>query len=55
SLPPVSKKYTLQLLFIDTAVPAKSLEEWVISDGLSKHRAALDRLLQLRVFIEVTD
>ncbi|XP_057864350.1 general transcription and DNA repair factor IIH subunit TFB2 isoform X2 [Cryptomeria japonica] len=55
SLPPVSKKYVFLLLYIDTAVPAKSLDEWVLSDGLSKHRAALDRLLQLRVFVEVTE
>lgn len=55
SLTPVPKKYVLQLLYIDVAVPAKSLEEWVLSDGLSKHKAAIDRLLQLRVFIEVSD
>jgi len=55
SLTPVPKKYVLQLLYIDVAVPAKSMEEWVLSDGLSKHKAAIDRLLQLRVFIEVFD
>ncbi|KAM0942271.1 putative transcription factor TFIIH subunit p52/Tfb2 [Dioscorea sansibarensis] len=55
SLPPLAKKYVLQLLFIDTPVTAKSIEEWVLSDGISKHKVAIDRLLQLRVFIEVID
>eukprot|EP00252_Welwitschia_mirabilis_P000935 TRINITY_DN10920_c0_g1_i1.p1 TRINITY_DN10920_c0_g1~~TRINITY_DN10920_c0_g1_i1.p1 ORF type:complete len:459 (+),score=80.13 TRINITY_DN10920_c0_g1_i1:354-1730(+) len=55
SMSPISKKYVLQLLYIEVPVPAKSLEEWVLSDGRSKHRAAIDRLLQLRVFIEVSE
>ncbi|XP_039134832.1 LOW QUALITY PROTEIN: general transcription and DNA repair factor IIH subunit TFB2 [Dioscorea cayenensis subsp. rotundata] len=55
SLPPLAKKYALQLLFIDTPVTAKSIEEWVLSDGISKHKVAIDRLLQLKVFIEVID
>lgn len=55
SLPPLAKKYALQLLFIDDPVTAKSLEEWVLPDGVSKHRVAIDRLIQLRVFLETID
>jgi len=45
----------LQLLHIDGPVPAKLLEEWVLPDGLSKHKVAIDRLVQLRVFDEALD
>lgn len=55
SLPPLAKKYVLQLLFIEDPVTAKSLEEWVLPDGFSKHRVAIDRLIQLRVFVETLD
>ncbi|MQL88633.1 hypothetical protein Taro_021190 [Colocasia esculenta] len=55
SLPPLAKKYVLQMLFIDLPVSAKSMEEWVLSDGFSKHKMAIDRLLQLRIFLEVVD
>ncbi|KAJ3692942.1 hypothetical protein LUZ60_012037 [Juncus effusus] len=55
SLPPLAKKYVMQMLFIDSPLGAKSLEEWVLPDGLSKHKVAVDRLLQLRVFLEVSD
>nr|DAD22925.1 TPA_asm: hypothetical protein HUJ06_024388 [Nelumbo nucifera] len=55
SLPPLAKKYALQMLYIDVPVPVKSMEEWVLPDGFSKHRVAIDRLIQLRVFIENTD
>ncbi|CAO2842838.1 unnamed protein product [Amaranthus hypochondriacus] len=55
SLPPLAKKYILQMLYIDAPVPAKSLEEWVLPDGLSKHRVAIDRLIQLRVLTETVD
>ncbi|KAK4271531.1 hypothetical protein QN277_020215 [Acacia crassicarpa] len=55
SLPPLAKKYVLQMLYIDAQVTAKSLEEWVLPDGTSKHRVAIDRLVQLRVFIETVD
>ncbi|OAY83764.1 General transcription factor IIH subunit 4 [Ananas comosus] len=41
------------MLFIDFPVTAKSMEEWVLADGLSKHKVAIDRLLQLRVIHEV--
>uniref|UniRef100_A0A7C9AEZ8 RNA polymerase II transcription factor B subunit 2 n=2 Tax=Opuntia streptacantha TaxID=393608 RepID=A0A7C9AEZ8_OPUST len=55
SLPPLAKKYVLQMMYIDTPVSAKSMEEWVLPDGLSKHRVAIDRLIQLRVFTETVD
>lgn len=55
SLPPLAKKYVLQTLFIDSPVTAKSMEEWVLPDGFSKHKVAIDRLLQLRVFLEISD
>ncbi|KAI3964626.1 hypothetical protein MKX01_020443 [Papaver californicum] len=55
SLPPLAKKYVLQLLYIDEPVTAKSMEDWVLTDGFSKHRVAIDRLIQLRVFLEITD
>ncbi|KAL1569638.1 RNA polymerase II transcription factor B 52 kDa subunit [Salvia divinorum] len=52
SLPPLAKKYVLQLLYIDGPVLAKWLEEWVLADGASKHKVAIDRLIQLRVLTE---
>ncbi|XP_027346022.1 general transcription and DNA repair factor IIH subunit TFB2 isoform X4 [Abrus precatorius] len=55
SLPPLAKKYVLQMLHIDVQVAAKLLEEWVLPDGASKHRVAVDRLVQLRVFLEAVD
>ncbi|KAK8664745.1 hypothetical protein V6N13_084521 [Hibiscus sabdariffa] len=54
SLPPLAKKYVLQMLYIDAPVTSKSLQEWVLADGSSKHKVAVDRLIQLRVF-EVID
>ncbi|XP_022142125.1 RNA polymerase II transcription factor B subunit 2 [Momordica charantia] len=55
SLPPLAKKFVLQMLYIEAPVAAKSMEEWVLSDGVSKYKVALDRLIQLRVFIETAD
>ncbi|KAI3736528.1 hypothetical protein L2E82_26355 [Cichorium intybus] len=55
SLPPLAKKYVLQLLYIDVPVTASSFQEWVLADGASKHRVAIDRLIQLRVFTETVD
>lgn len=55
SLPPLAKKYVLQLLYIDAAVSDKLLEEWVLADGVSKHIVAIDRLIQLRVLTETLD
>ncbi|XP_027080328.2 general transcription and DNA repair factor IIH subunit TFB2-like isoform X2 [Coffea arabica] len=55
SMPPLAKKYVLQLLFIDAPVTGKMLEESVLADGLSKHKVAIDRLIQLRVLTEALD
>ncbi|OWM67852.1 general transcription and DNA repair factor IIH subunit TFB2 [Punica granatum] len=55
SLPPLAKKYVIQMCYIEETIPSKSLEEWVLPDGLSKHRVAIDRLLQLRIFSESFD
>ncbi|XP_065615654.1 general transcription and DNA repair factor IIH subunit TFB2 [Quercus suber] len=55
SLPPLAKKYVLQMLYIDSPITAKSMEVWVLPDGSSKHRVAIDRLIQLRVFTETVD
>ncbi|QCE04417.1 transcription initiation factor TFIIH subunit 4 [Vigna unguiculata] len=55
SLLPLAKKYIMQMLQIDLPVAAKLLEEWVLSDGVSKHRVAINRLVKLRVFLEVID
>lgn len=55
SLPPLAKKFVLQMLYIDAPVSAKSMEEWVLPDGVSKYKVAVDRLIQLRVFIETAD
>ncbi|CAH9082363.1 unnamed protein product [Cuscuta epithymum] len=55
SLPPVAKKYVLQLLFIDSPTSAKSVEEWVLPDGSTKHKVAIDRLVQLRLLGETID
>ncbi|XP_078427415.1 transcription factor-like protein [Wolffia australiana] len=53
SLPPLAKKYVIQMLFIDVPISALSMEEWVVPDGVSKHKVAIDRLLKLRIFLEV--
>lgn len=55
SLPPLAKKYVLQMLYINVPVPATMMEEWVLADGASKHRVAIDRLIQLRIFSEIID
>ncbi|KAG8383513.1 hypothetical protein BUALT_Bualt04G0021200 [Buddleja alternifolia] len=55
SLPSLAKKYVLQLLYIDGPVTAKWLEEWVLPDGVSKHKAAVDRLVQLRILTETVE
>ncbi|KAH9796942.1 General transcription and DNA repair factor IIH subunit TFB2 [Citrus sinensis] len=52
SLPPLAKKYVMQMFYIDGAIPAKMMEEWVLPDGFTKHRVAIDRLVQLRLFSE---
>ncbi|GFS46363.1 transcription factor-like protein [Actinidia rufa] len=55
SLPPLAKKYVLQMLYIDVPLSAKLIEEWVLPDGSSKHNVAIDRLIQLRIMIETVD
>ncbi|XP_068639811.1 general transcription and DNA repair factor IIH subunit TFB2 isoform X2 [Aristolochia californica] len=55
SLPPLAKMYVMQMLYIDVPVTAKSLKERVLPDGFSKHKVAIDRLLQLRIFVESID
>lgn len=55
SLPPLAKKYVIQMLYADEAVPMKWIEEWVLPDGSTKHRVAIDRLVQLRIFSETFD
>ncbi|WCJ27011.1 General transcription and DNA repair factor IIH subunit TFB2 [Euphorbia peplus] len=55
SLPPLAKKYVLEILYIDGPVLAKTLEEWVLDDGSTKHRVAIDRLIQLRIVTETVD
>ncbi|XP_071723391.1 uncharacterized protein [Rutidosis leptorrhynchoides] len=52
SLPPLAKKYVLQMLYIYGPVTAELLEKWVLTDGFTKHKVAIDRLIQLRVFTE---
>ncbi|BAF16198.1 Os04g0680000 [Oryza sativa Japonica Group] len=55
SLPPLAKKYALQMLYVSAPVAAAAMEEWVLDEYAAKHRVAIDRLLQLRVFVEVRD
>lgn len=55
SLPPLAKKYVLQMLYIDVPVSSKLMEEWLLADGLTKHKVSIDRLIQLRIMTESTD
>ncbi|CAN4084042.1 unnamed protein product [Withania somnifera] len=55
SLPPLAKKYVLQLLYLGMPISAKTMEEWVLPYGFSKHKVAIDRLIQLRVLTETLD
>ncbi|XAR59606.1 hypothetical protein NMG60_11015498 [Bertholletia excelsa] len=55
SLPPLAKKYVLQMLYIEALMSAKLMEEWVLGDGISKHKVAIDRLIQLRILTEAVD
>lgn len=43
------------MVYIEGPVSAKSMEEWVLADGVSKHKVAIDRLIQLRLFTETAD
>jgi transcription initiation factor TFIIH subunit 4 len=40
---------------VSAPVAAAAMEEWVLDEYAAKHRVAIDRLLQLRVFVEVRD
>ncbi|RLM55703.1 hypothetical protein C2845_PM10G20600 [Panicum miliaceum] len=55
SLPPLAKKYALQMLYVLAPVTAAAMEEWVLNEYAAKHRVSIDKLLQLRVFVEVRD
>uniref|UniRef100_A0A2P2KQ49 RNA polymerase II transcription factor B subunit 2 n=1 Tax=Rhizophora mucronata TaxID=61149 RepID=A0A2P2KQ49_RHIMU len=55
SLPPLAKKHVLQLMYMEGPVAAKLLEEWILPDYSSKHKVAIDRLIQLRVLTEIVD
>ncbi|TVU16626.1 hypothetical protein EJB05_40199, partial [Eragrostis curvula] len=52
SLPPLAKKYVLQMLYVSAPVAASAMEEWVLDEYATKHKVAIDRLIQLRVFDE---
>ncbi|CAO2199350.1 unnamed protein product, partial [Urochloa humidicola] len=54
-LPPLAKKYALQMLYVLAPVTCAAMEEWVLNEYAAKHRVAIDKLLQLRVFVEVRD
>ncbi|KAK3145786.1 hypothetical protein QOZ80_3BG0257470 [Eleusine coracana subsp. coracana] len=55
SLPPLAKKYVLQMLYVSAPVAATALQEWILDEYATKHKVAIDRLIQLRVFVEVRD
>uniref|UniRef100_A0ACD5Y6U9 Uncharacterized protein n=1 Tax=Avena sativa TaxID=4498 RepID=A0ACD5Y6U9_AVESA len=52
---PLAKKYVLQMLYVSVPVPSAAIEEWVLDEYASKHKVAIDRLVQLRVFVEIRD
>lgn len=51
SLPPLAKMYVLRLLYIDTVVTSKLMDEWILPEYQTKHRVAIDSLEQLRVLL----
>ncbi|VAH54444.1 unnamed protein product [Triticum turgidum subsp. durum] len=55
SFPPLAKKYVIQMLYVSAPMLAAAMQEWVLDEYASKHKVAIDRLLQLRVFVEVRD
>lgn len=55
SLPPLAKMYVLRLLYIDTVVTSKLMDEWILPEYQTKHRVAIDRLEQLRVLLLASD
>ena len=50
-LPPIAKMYVLRLLYLEVGVASKLMEDWILPDYNSKHKVAIDRLVQLRVFL----
>ena len=50
-LPPIAKMYVLRLLYLEVGVTSKLMEDWILPDYNSKHKVAIDRLMQLRVFL----
>ncbi|CAL4927159.1 unnamed protein product [Urochloa decumbens] len=55
SLPPLAKKYALQMLYVLAPLTVAAMEEWVLDEYAAKHRVTIDKLLQLRVFVEMRD
>lgn len=51
SLPPLAKQYAMRLLYVEAAIPSKSLQDWSLPGSLTKHQVAIDRLEQLRVIL----
>lgn len=43
------------LCITDTPISAKSMKDWVPAEGELKHRVAIDKLVQLRLFTETVD
>lgn len=55
SLPPLAKKYVMQMLYVSEPGAATALEPWVLDEYAAKHKVAIDRLLQLRVVVVPND
>ncbi|GLJ36800.1 hypothetical protein SUGI_0742290 [Cryptomeria japonica] len=55
SMPPLCKQYVLHLLYIDTIVCDKEIVTWAFPNEVTKHKAAVDRLLKVKVFLEGLD
>ncbi|CAI5990958.1 unnamed protein product, partial [Closterium sp. NIES-64] len=55
SLPPLAKQYVLRLLFLTDPVPAALVADWPKPEAHSKHKAALDRLQQLRLLLACSE
>ncbi|CAM6085516.1 unnamed protein product [Calypogeia fissa] len=55
SLPPLSKQYVLRLLYVEAPLSSKSMQDWALTDALTKHKVAIDKLEHLRVVIESTE
>ncbi|KAH8947288.1 hypothetical protein BDL97_11G032600 [Sphagnum fallax] len=51
SLPPLAKLYVMRLLYVEEAVPSKSLQDWALPDAQQKHQVAINRMEKLRVIL----